>query len=196
MGKGAACAVTFAVGAAMGFIFAEQKLKKKYDQMVEQEVQSIKASFRKYRGLTNETDTQAQEEAPAESADGKADSNLGDYETLINDLGYTAPPATAEDDSDGIHIVISENEFNELDDYESLSFVYLADGVLVDDDYDRMSEEEIQWAIGDVDLKAFGEDEATDTMYVKNTKLKVAYEIIKDSQTYAMLLQRRPYLGL
>lgn len=194
MGKGAACAVTFAVGAAMGFLFAEQKLKRKYDQMVEQEVQSIKASFRKYQNLTDEMGPQ--EEAPKESADGNPASDLGDYETLINDLGYTAPPATAEDDSDGIHIVISEDEFNELDDYESLSFVYLADGVLVDDDYERMSEEEIQWAIGDVDLKAFGEDETTDTMYVKNTKLKVAYEIIKDSQSYAMLLQRKPYLGL
>lgn len=185
MGKGAACAVSFAVGAAIGFIFAEQKLKKKYDQMVEQEVESIKASFKKYQIQSEDKDT-------AEAAA----VNLENYETLINDLGYSTVTDAVDEIQDKTHVIITEDDFSALDDYESISLIYLADGVLVDDDYARMSEEEIAWAIGNTDLGTFADDETVDTMYVKNTKLKVAYEIIKDDQTYAELLESKPYLGL
>lgn len=185
MRKGAACTVSFAVGAAIGFIFAEQKLKKKYDQMVEQEVESIKASFKKYQIPSEDKD--------AKEADAAA--NLENYETLINDLGYSTVTDAVDEIQDKTHVIITEDDFSALDDYESFSLIYLADGVLVDDDYDRMSEEEIAWAIGNTDLGAFADDETVDTMYVKNTKLKVAYEIIKDDQTYAGLLESKPYLG-
>lgn len=184
MKKSLACIVTFATGAVVGYLFANAQLQKKYDQITEEEVASIKASFKKYRNIDTKEpmkdDTGARE----------------NYETLINDLGYADVPVQVEDEGDKIHVTITEDEFSELDDYEPLSLTYLTDGVLVDDDYSRMTEVEIKHAIGDVDLDAFAEDETVDAMYVKNTKLKIAYEIIKDDQTYAELLESRPYLGL
>ena len=65
---------------------------------------------------------------------------------------------------------------------------------MVDDDYDRMSDEEIQWAIGDVDLKAFAKSDA-ESMYIRNNRIKVYYEIVKDDQTYAEVIQSKPYLA-
>lgn len=184
MKKSLACIVTFAAGAAIGYLFANAQLQTKYDRIAEEEVASIKASFKKYRDIDTKEPV-------------KDDSGVHeDYETLINDLGYANAPVPVEDEEDKNHVVITEDEFSELDDYESLSLIYLTDGVLVDDDYSRMTEEEIKGAIGNVDLNAFADDETVDAMYVKNTKLKVAYEIIKDDQSYAELLESKPYLGL
>lgn len=184
MKKSLAYIVTFAAGAAIGYLFANAQLQKKYDRIAEEEVASIKASFKKYRDI----DTKE----PVKDDSGVRE----DYETLINDLGYADTPVPVEDEEDKIHVVITEDEFSELDDYESLSLIYLTDGVMVDDDYSRMTEEEIKHAIGDVGLDAFAEDENVDAMYIKNTQLKVAYEIIKDDQSYAALLESKPYLGL
>ena len=184
MKKSSACMVFFAAGAAVGYLFATVQLRKKYERITEDEVASVKASFRKYR------DIDAKE--PVKNDTGVRE----DYETLINDLGYAYTPVPVEENKDKIHVVITEDEFSELDDYESLSLIYLSDGVLVDDDYSRMTEEEIKGAIGNVDLNAFADDETVDALYVKNTKLKVAYEIIKDDQSYAELLESKPYLGL
>ena len=184
MKKSLACIITFAAGAAIGYLVANAQLQKKYDRIAEDEVASIKASFKKYRNIDTKEPV-------------KDDSCVReDYEALINDLGYADAPVPVEEAEDEIHVTITEEEFSELDDYESLSLIYLADGVLVDDDHSRMIEEEIKHAIGDVDLDAFAEDETVDAMYIKNTKLKIAYEIIKDDQSYAELLESKPYLGL
>lgn len=184
MEKSLACIVTFAAGAAIGYLFANAQLQKKYERITEDEVASVKASFRKYR----DTDTKE----PVKNDIGVRE----DYEMLVNNLGYSDAPFPVEESDDESHVIITEEAFGELDDYESLSLIYLSDGVLVDDDYSRMTEEEIKGAIGNVDLNAFADDETVDALYVKNTKLKVAYEIIKDDQSYAELLESKPYLGL
>lgn len=184
MKKGLAYVATFAVGAAVGYLFANAQLQKKYDSITKEEVASIKASFKKYQNL----DTPKQEETTAKVRE--------KYETLINDLGYADVPVPVKEAEDETHVIITEEAFGELEDYESLSLIYLTDGVLVDDDYSRMTEEEIESAIGNVDLDAFAADDTVDAMYVKNTQLKIAYEIIKDDQSYAELLESRPYLGL
>ena len=184
MKKSSACMVIFAAGAAVGYLFATVQLRKKYERITEDEVASVKASFRKYRDIDTKEPV-------------KNDANVReDYEMLVNNLGYSDAPFPVEKSDDETHIIITEEAFSELDDYETLSLIYLADCVLVDDDYSRMTEEEIKGAIGNVDLNAFADDEAVDAMYVKNTKLKVAYEIIKDDRSYAELLESKPYLGL
>lgn len=184
MKKSLACIVTFAAGAAIGYLFAKAQLQTKYERITEDEVASVKASFRKYR----DTDTKE----PVKNDIGVRE----DYEKLVNNLGYSDAPFPVEESDDETHVIITEEAFGELDDYESLSLIYLSDGVLVDDDYSRMTEEEIKGAIGNVDLNVFADDETVDALYVKNTKLKVAYEIIKDDQSYAELLESKPYLGL
>lgn len=180
------CAVSFAIGGISGFLFANHVLKKKYDKIVEEEVESIKASFRKYQ-----IDQESEEEIEAVKQE---------YEELVDNLGYSTisedmvEESPEPNENEVHHMIISEDQFGKIEDYETITLLLLQDGVMVDDDYDRMSDEEIQWAVGDVDLKAFAKSDA-ETMYIRNNRIKVYYEIVKDDQTYAEVVQSKPYLA-
>jgi hypothetical protein len=184
------CAVSFAIGGISGFLFANHVLKEKYDKIVEEEVESIKASFRKYQ-IDQEAEKESEEEIEAVKQE---------YEELVDNLGYdTISEDMIEEipepnENEVHHMIISEDQFGKIEDYETITLLLLQDGVMVDDDYDRMSDEEIQWAIGDVDLKAFAKSDA-ETMYIRNNRIKVYYEIVKDDQTYAEIVQSKPYLA-
>ena len=152
-------------------------------------MESIKSSLRKYR-------TDPKEEASEEEVEAVKQ----EYEELVDNLGYdTISDETIEEvpepeTSEVNHMIISEEQFGQIEDYETITLLYLQDGVVVDDDYDRMSDEEIQWAIGDVDLKSFAKSDA-ESMYIRNNRIKVYYEIVKDDQTYAEVIQSKPYLA-
>lgn len=184
------CAVSFAIGGISGFLFANHVLKEKYDKIVEEEVESIKASFRKYQ-IDQEAEKESEEEIEAIKQE---------YEELVDNLGYgtisedTVEESPEPNENEVHHMIISEDQFGKIEDYETITLLLLQDGVMVDDDYDRMSDEEIQWAIGDVDLKAFAKSDA-ETMYIRNNRIKVYYEIVKDDQTYAEVVQSKPYLA-
>lgn len=184
------CAVSFAIGGISGFLFANHVLKEKYDKIVEEEVESIKASFRKYQ-IDQEAEKESEEEIEAVKQE---------YEELVDNLGYSTisedmvEESPEPNENEVHHMIISEDQFGKIEDYETITLLLLQDGVMVDDDYDRMSDEEIQWAIGDVDLKAFAKSDA-ETMYIRNNRIKVYYEIVKDDQTYAEVVQSKPYLA-
>lgn len=183
------CAVSFAIGGISGFLLADHILKEKYEKRVEEEVESVKSSLRKYRTDPKEEASEEEVEAVKQEYEELVD-NLG-YDTISDEMIEEVPEP---DTNEVNHMIISEEQFGQIEDYETITLLYLQDGVMVDDDYDRMSDEEIQWAIGDVDLKAFAKSDA-ESMYIRNNRIKVYYEIVKDDQTYAEVIQSKPYLA-
>ena len=57
-----------------------------------------------------------------------------------------------------------------------------------------MDEDEIEETIGKDSLTHFGEYE-DDSVFVRNDRLKVDYEILMDQRGYADVLREKPYLA-
>ena len=77
--------------------------------------------------------------------------------------------------------VISPDEFGELDDYDTASLLYFADGVVADMEMNPV--DDIDEIIGEASLDHFGEYE-DDSVYVRNDRLRIDYEVLKDLRNF------------
>ena len=170
----------FISGGIAGFVMADRMMKQKYEQLVQDEVDSIKAAFRKERPLS-------ERERDGKKADEKLRSECHD---MAVQLGYTEQPAPSPKQSPKI---IPPDEFGNEDGYDEISLTLYADGTVTDDCDRAMSEEEIEETIGKESLSHFGEYEP-DSVCVRNDRLKADYEILKDQRAYADVLKEKPYL--
>lgn len=75
--------------------------------------------------------------------------------------------------------VISPEDYGEIEYYDQIEFMYLADGVLMNEEYETV--ENPRRLIGDA-LNHFGEYEE-DSVYVQNDRLKTYIAILKDERT-------------
>lgn len=170
----------FAAGGAIGFLTAKKLLKDQYEQRVQDEVDSVKAAFKKMHPLA----------AKKPEKDQPTDQERKQYSQYAAQLGYTEEKKPAP--MLAPH-VISPDEYGEMDEYDQISLTYYADGTLTDDADRAMSEDEIEETVGKESLNHFGEYEE-DSVFVRNDRLKADYEILTDPSTYAEVLKDKPYL--
>ena len=177
MNKGVFGFLTFAAGGAAGFFAANKLMKQKYEQLVQDEIDSVKAAFRKDHPLPEKKSKPTEKERK-------------EYSQHIAKLGYTEEkkPSPKQEPH-----VISPDEFGDQDDYDEISLTYYADGTVTDDNDRAMSEDEIEETIGKDSLTHFGEYE-DDSVFVRNDRLKADYEILMDQRSYADILREKPYL--
>lgn len=177
MNKGVFGFLTFAAGGAAGFFAANKLMKQKYEQLVQDEIDSVKAAFRKDHPLPEKKSKPTEKERK-------------EYSQHIAKLGYTEEkkPFPKQEPH-----VISPDEFGDQDDYDEISLTYYADGTVTDDNDRAMSEDEIEETIGKDSLTHFGEYE-DDSVLVRNDRLKADYEILMDQRSYADILREKPYL--
>lgn len=171
--------VFFAAGSALGYVVADKVLKQKYEQLVQDEVDSIKAAFRKERPTAEKKKNKPTEHERVE------------YSKRVSELGYSEEKKPAPLQAPR---VISPDEFGDEDGYDEISLTYYADGTVTDDSDRVMSESEIEETIGIDSLTHFGEYE-DDSVFVRNDRLKADYEILLDRRTYADILREKPYLA-
>lgn len=87
--------------------------------------------------------------------------------------------------------VISPDEFGEYSDYSQISLTYYSDNVLADENNERV--EDVDRAVGIDFSDHFGEYE-DDSVFIRNERLKVDYEILLDQRKYSDILEANPYL--
>ena len=87
--------------------------------------------------------------------------------------------------------VIPPEEFGEYEDYDKISIKFYSDHLLVDDNDELI--EDVEGTIGFESLNHFGEYE-DDSVYVRNERLTVDYEILLDQRKYMDVLKSKPYL--
>ncbi len=165
--------IFFAGGTVLGFKIAKLLLKEKYEREAQAEIDSVKATFREI----HENEIKPRDE-------GKR------YTDLKHGLGYSEaekPEPTL------LPHVIAPEDFGTLD-YEQVSLTYYSDGVLTDDDDHAMDDDEIEESVGKESLTHFGEYE-DDSVYVRNDRVKVDYEILSDPRSYKDVLNERSYLA-
>jgi len=157
-------AIIFAIGAVVGSATTYAVLKKKYELITQQEIDSVKEAFEKRKASA--------EQKAAEYAKKKPDiKNLYPGLKLVSDKrGDNMKP-----------YVITPAEFGENEEYDTVTLKYYADKILTDENDEPVVD--IDNTVGFDSLSTFGTYEE-DAVYVRNNRLRCDFEILADEQRY------------
>ena len=171
--------VVFVLGAIVGGAATRYYIKNKYEQLAQEEIDSVKQMFLKMflkkaecekKDISSEEATQTTDE-------------IDDALNILRTNGYVQEDDTEE--SGGIY-VISPEEFGNRSDYDSISFTYYANGVLADE-YDEIVPD-VENTIGIDSVNHFDEYEE-DSGFVRNDIKKCDYEILLDESNYTGVIK-------
>lgn len=177
----------FAAGAAIGSVVTWKLLETKYNNLIQEEVDSVKEELAKYYGHTSVK----KEEGPEGEPD--SDMSLDEYAEKVLENSYgpvhvdyakvLQKDTEVSDEMEKPYVITSE-AFGELYDYEVITLNHYADCVLTDDQDEIIDNpEEI---VGDDYIECFGTNEDDpDTVYVRNDRLRCDYEILLNSDSYS-----------
>lgn len=165
------------VGGLIGWFVTRSYYKKEISEIREAHAQMDKKSAEEVSGATDE--------APVEEKDIKQD--LHEYAELLRSQGYNGKEERKEKIK--APYTIAPDEFGEdPDNYDTLTFTYYADGVLADEMDQPITN--VAEVIGDA-LNHIGEYEP-DAVYVRNERLGLEYEILRDERKYSEIEQEKP----
>jgi hypothetical protein len=181
----------FAVGAAIGSAVTWKIVKTKYEQIVQEELESIREAFVKIdsdeQEQTDERDDEdCQENSPTQTNMSRLEAvkkerkdDEAEYGTLVSN--YTSEKGGSimmEKEP----YVISPYDFGEIDDYHQIELTYYSDDTLEDDEGNIVKD--VDELIGSKALYTFGEYE-DDAVFVRNERLRTDFQILKDYRTFA-----------
>lgn len=181
----------FLAGATIGAAGAWFYCKRYYEQIAQEEIDSVKAAFaeRKPDALKNAKNFEDSTDDNKQKANmAKLKPDLVDYAAKLQAEGYTNYSAHSEKNNneeaetvaDKPH-VISPDEYGDCD-YTTISLTYYSDGVLADDEDEIV--ENIEDTVGADFAEHFGDYEM-DSVHIRNDRRKCDYEICKDNRSYS-----------
>lgn len=175
----------FAVGAAIGSVATWALIKAKYEKLAQEEIESVKSA------LSKKNSNDKEENKKESLAEMKNSMDLA--KKVMEENNYTPYSKTEmqqEEEGEDMNkpYVISPEEFDENDDYETVSLTYYNDGVLAD----TITDEEIEdpeEMVGEFESH-FGEFE-DDSVFVRNDQLRCDYEILKDDRNFSDVVSHK-----
>ena len=191
-------AVIFASGVASGAFGAWYFLKEKYKRIAQEEIDSVKETFT----VPKDAEPEKVEEEP-KKAKLPEKPDITEYAKRLSDYGYTKYSDNEEDEEYKVAetieeraemkpYVIAPEQFREFDDYDVVGIHYFADGAITDDELVIL--EDVEGTIGTDAVNHFGEYD-DDSVYVRNERLKIDFEILRDQRSYCDdVLKSMPYL--
>ena len=162
------------LGVQLGIVFTHRYFKKKCQADAQEEIDSVKKAFAK------EQETRRCAEEPADTTPEEASSHAKPPEDLL--LQYQGK-------EDNGPYVISPTVFGTIPDYWTISLTYFSDGVLADEDDQKI--DNITEIVGADFASHFGEFEK-DAVYIRNEAYAVDYEILRDERKYSEVLLAGP----
>lgn len=189
----------FAVGAAIGSAATWRFVKTKYEQQANEEIASVKKTFiENERHLTSCLEHANNELKKSVGIDihveADEDDEIRTYTDIIDENSYQAKAFNDKINKEVSPVdkqkpyVISPEEFGEIEEYETVSLTYYADGYLFDENDDMI--EDVEAMVGEESLTHFGEYE-DDSVFVRNDRYQVDYEILKDERTLKEVMKER-----
>lgn len=213
--------LTFALGAAAGVAASFGYAKKKYEEKTQDELDSLRETYRKmvdihenaiekaskelkdkvedtiekkitrtaYDALAKEYSRGSfhKEDIPEEEEEEDGD-DQGDYVIVPND--------TLEERKNSVPYIISSEELGEYngEPFDTLELIAFRDNIIVDDAYDII--QSVENSIGsDIYTRLMkGEFDDQDVIHIRNRRLRLDYELVRDPRTYDEFIQRNPYL--
>lgn len=190
--------LVFAAGAVIGSAVTWKVVKTKYERIAQEEIDSVKEAYadmlsnlqeqvddystmdeaEEWQDRASKIDWSDFEDLDEEDDD---DEVLNNYARLVNQ--YNNEKGGAENMVKAPY-VISPYDFGELDGYSQVELTYYADGTLEDEDYNIITDADVDELIGRDSLYTFGEYE-DDAVFVRNEHLRADFQILKDYRTYA-----------
>ncbi len=183
----------FVLGVAVGSVVTWRYVEKKYEQIAQKEIDSVKEVFSK-----REAEFTKNTEVRVKADNAKEKPNVIEYAAWLRKQGYTnysdmvdKKPEEVKEEPMSVDkpYVIAPEEFGELDDYEIISLTYYADQILADDN--DVIVDDVENVVGFDSLNSFGEYE-DDSVFVRNDRLKCYYEILLDQRKYSDVI-RKPH---
>ena len=184
--------IVFAAGAAIGSVVTWKLVKTKYEQIAQEEIDSVKELYSSRQGESNGPKPVSEEESDEE--DVTDDDELEEYEGLIENSGYITESnidkiQNGREDVKKMNTdkpyVISPEEYDDSE-YEKITLYYYANNVLIDSLTDGIVDKE-DWEemVGLDFMNHFGDyEEDPDTVYIANDNWLIAYEILKELDDY------------
>jgi hypothetical protein len=183
----------FVFGAAIGSVVTLQIVRKKYEQIAQEEIDSVKEVFSKRETTVatelNDTNVRVKAEQAKEKP------GVVEYAAKLQRHWYTnysngdIQPVEQDKPPEIKPYVISPEEFGELD-YDKIGLSYYADQILADENDELI--EDVDGVVGFESLSHFGEYE-DDSVFVRNDRLKCDYEILLDQRKYSEIAGRKPH---
>lgn len=195
----------FALGLASGAFGAWCIAKKRYEEIAQEEIDSVKEVYASKMVEANKTIKERFEFGEAEDPDETPEidpEEVEECEEVIERLDYTRY-STPEEEKKGPKpepvkkvgqekpYVIDESEFGENEDYETITLIWYSDKILADD----MDEivEDVDETVGYEALGYLGEDKGQEVL-VRNDRRKCDYSVEYSQRTYEEVLEAKPYL--
>lgn len=185
----------FVLGVAVGSVVTWRYVEKKYEQIAQDEIDSVKEVFSK-----REAEFTENTEARIKADNAKEKPSVIEYAARLSEHGYTnysdlvdEKPEEVKEEPMSVDkpYVIAPEEFGDLDDYETISLTYYADQILADDN--DVIVDDVEDVVGFDSLNSFGEYE-DDSVFVRNDRLKCDYEILLDQRKYSsVIIRRKPH---
>lgn len=182
----------FILGAAVGYIVTWKYFEKKYEQIAQDEIDSVKEVFSK-----REIDISDDEDSKTKAERAKEKPSVVEYAARLREQGYTTNYSNGENNEkeeskpmvDDSPYVISPEEFGDQEDYDEISLTYYTDKRLADENDELV--EDVDNVVGLDSLNRFGEYE-DDSVFVRNDWLKCDYEILLDQRKFSDVVKKKP----
>ena len=185
--------IAFTAGAVIGSFVTWKFLKTKYDKIAEEETRSIKEYYKnKYEPEDIENDEDDDEEDDIDDSEDDIPDRFSsglkyvkpgitEYTNILMDKDYINEKKGDAEDINKPY-VIEPDEYGEYREYEPISLMYYADGVLADG-FTGDIVDDIDETVGADFATHFGEYE-DDSVFIRNDMRKVDYEILMDVRRY------------
>ena len=181
----------FVTGAAIGSVVTWKLIEKKYKDLADEEIESVKETF-KNRKQIKINDKETSEKFITKYKDSKVK-----IEDIVSDEKYNIENEDEDDDdecnytidvNEGVEVVnphiITPEEFGEYNEYKIKTLIYYADNVLTDEDDNPITLLEMEEMIGVNSLDHFGEYE-DDSVYVRDENNEIDYEILRSEKMFS-----------
>ena len=180
----------FVTGAAIGSVVTWKLIEKKYKDLADEEIESVKETF-KNRKQIKINDKEKSEKFITKYKDSKdkiedivsnEKYNIENEEEVDDECNYTI------DVNEGVEVVnphiITPGEFGEYNEYKIKTLIYYADNVLTDENDNPITLLEMEEMIGVDSLDHFGEYE-DDSVYVRDENNEIDYEILRSEKMFS-----------
>lgn len=169
----------FGAGAAVGAGASWFILKTRYERIAQEEIDSVKEVFARRELIEADIDPEEEDIDPE-----IVEAVKEEAENILKNEGYTNYAVIKKNDDVEKPYVIPPEEAGEFSDYEYIYLTHYADKVLTDN-FDEPVED-VEGTVGLDSLERFGEYES-DTVFVRNDRLKADYEIQLDVRKFSEL---------
>ena len=189
----------FVAGAAIGSVVTWKLIEKKYKDLADEEIESVKETFKNRKSRI----TKDEVKETVEKVINKFKEPKETVENIVTSEGYYTEDEeeTEEDDESnytvdvdpGVEVivpyVITPEQFGEYDEYGTKTLTYYADNVLTDEIDNPITSEEMITMIGPDALDHFGEYE-DDSVYIRDEMNEMDYEILKSEKKFSEIPER------